>query len=256
MGIFDTHAHYMKDDFGEDLETLLADLPRHNVERVLAIGCDLPSSEEEIALAARYDYIYAAVGVHPEHAADLPEDWERRLEELLSRDKVLALGEIGLDNHYPEPPRDIQREVFVKQLEMAKRLDKTVIIHSREAMGETLELLKQYKPRGVMHCFSGSVESMREIVKLGMYIGFTGALTFKNSLKARAVCAETPIDRLLLETDCPYLAPIPFRGKRSDSSMIQYTAAVMAELKGVSTEEMIEIARKNGERLFFGEELK
>ncbi len=256
MGIFDTHAHYYKDDFGEDLETLLADLPCRNVERVLAIGCDLPSSEEEIALAAKYDYIYAAVGVHPEHAANLPDNWESRLEELLKCEKVVALGEIGLDNHYPEPPKDVQRGVFVKQLEIAKRLDKTVIIHSREAMGDTLELLKEYKPRGVMHCFSGSVESMREVVKLGMYIGFTGALTFKNSLKARAVCAETPIDRLLLETDCPYMAPVPHRGERSDSSMIQYTAAVMAEIKGVSTEEMIETARRNGERLFFGEELK
>lgn len=256
MAIFDTHAHYMKNDFGEDLNAILAELPCKNVERILAIGVDPESSAEEIALAERYDYIYAAAGVHPEHADNLPENWEIELERLLKRDKVVALGEIGLDRHYPEPPIEIQREVFIKQLEMAKRLDMPVVIHSREAMGETLEILKKYKPRGVMHCFSGSVESMREVVKLGMYIGFTGALTFKNSLKAREVCAEVPIDRLLLETDCPYLAPIPFRGKRSDSSMIQYTAAAMAELKGVSTDEMIEIARKNGERLFFEKEHK
>ena len=253
-GIFDTHAHYMKEDFGEDLDRILAELPSKNVERVLAIGCDLPSSAEEIALAERYDYIYAAAGIHPEHAAELPEDWESRLEQMLAHKKVVALGEIGLDYHYPEPPRDIQKDVFIKQLETAKRLDMPVVIHSRDASADTMEILKQYKPRGVLHCFSGSAETAREVVKLGMYIGFTGVLTFKNSKKAWAACAETPIDRLLLETDCPYMAPVPHRGERSDSSMIAFTAAKMAEIKGVSTEEMIDIARRNGERLFFGME--
>lgn len=254
MGIFDTHAHYMKSDFGEDLENILAELPNKNVERVLAVGCDLPSSLEELALAERYDYIYAAAGIHPEYAAELPEDWESELEKLLAHKKVAALGEIGLDYHYPEPPKDIQRKIFVKQLEMAERLNMPVIIHSRDASGDTMEILKQYKPRGVLHCFSGSVETAREVVKLGMYIGFTGVLTFKNSKKAWAACEAVPIDRLLLETDCPYMAPVPHRGERSDSSMIRFTAAKMAEIKGVSTEEMIDIARRNGERLFFGTE--
>ena len=254
MGIFDTHAHYMKSDFGEGLDTLLAELPSKNVGRVLAIGCDLPSSMEEIALAERYDYIYAAAGIHPEHAAELPGDWENQLEKMLSHKKVVALGEIGLDYHYPEPPKDIQREVFVKQLEIAKRLDMPVVIHSRDASGDTMEILKRYKPRGVLHCFSGSAETAREVVKLGMYIGFTGVLTFKNSKKAVATCEAVPIDRLLLETDCPYMAPVPHRGERSDSSMIAFTAAKMAEIKGVSAEEMIDIARRNGERLFFGME--
>lgn len=254
MGIFDTHAHYMKSDFGEDLENILAELPNKNVERVLAVGCDLPSSLEELALAERYDYIYAAAGIHPEYAAELPEDWESELEKLLAHKKVAALGEIGLDYHYPEPPKDIQRKIFVKQLEMAERLNMPVIIHSRDASGDTMEILKQYKPRGVLHCFSGSVETAREVVKLGMYIGFTGVLTFKNSKKAWAACEAVPIDRLLLETDCPYMAPVPHRGERSDSSMIAFTAAKMAEIKGVSTEEMIDIARRNGERLFFGTE--
>lgn len=254
MGIFDTHAHYMKSDFGEDLENILAELPNKNVERVLAVGCDLPSSLEELALAERYDYIYAAAGIHPEYAAELPEDWESELEKLLAHKKVAALGEIGLDYHYPEPPKDIQRKIFVKQLEMAERLNMPVIIHSRDASGDTMEILKRYKPRGVLHCFSGSVETAREVVKLGMYIGFTGVLTFKNSKKAWAACEAVPIDRLLLETDCPYMAPVPHRGERSDSSMIAFTAAKMAEIKGVSTEEMIDIARRNGERLFFGTE--
>lgn len=263
MGIFDTHAHYYKEDFGEELSELLADLPSKNVGRVLAVGCDLPSSEEEIALAAKYDYIYAAVGIHPEyalayseHAAEVPEDWESELERLLKRDKVIALGEIGLDYHYPDgAPRDVQRGVFVKQLEIARRLDMPVVIHSRDAMGDTLEILKEYKPRGVMHCFSGSPETAREIVKLGMYVGFTGVLTFKNSKKTRAACEAVPTDRLLLETDCPYMAPVPHRGERCDSSMIAFTAAAMAEIKGVSAKEMIEIARRNGERLFFNDNI-
>lgn len=252
MGIFDTHAHYYNEDFGGELSGLLADLPSKNVGRVLAVGCDLASSEEEIALAEKYDYIFAAAGIHPENAAEAPDNWESELRGLLLHEKVIALGEIGLDYHYPDgAPRDVQRDVFVRQLEIAKRLDMPVIIHSRDAMGETLEILQEYKPRGVMHCFSGSAESAREVVKLGMYIGFTGVLTFKNSKKAWAACEAVPIDRLLLETDCPYMAPVPHRGERCDSSMIKYTAAKMAELKGVSTEEMIELARENGERLFF-----
>lgn len=243
----------MRSDFGEGLDSLLAELPSKNVGRVLAVGCDLPSSAEEIALAERYDYIYTAAGIHPEHAAELPEDWENQLKKMLAHKKVVALGEIGLDYHYPEPPHDIQREVFVRQLEIAGRLDMPVVIHSRDASGDTMEILREYKPRGVLHCFSGSAETAREVVKLGMYIGFTGVLTFKNSKKAWAACAETPIDRLLLETDCPYMAPVPHRGERSDSSMIAFTAAKMAEIKGVATEEMIDIARRNGERLFFND---
>lgn len=251
MEIFDTHAHYMRNDFGGELEQLLADLPSRNVGRVLAIGVDIESSLEEIELAARYDYIYAAAGIHPEHAADVPEGWERQLEALLKRDKVIALGEIGLDYHYPEPPRDVQKAVFTRQLELAKSLNMPVVIHARDASADTLEILREHKPRGVLHCFSGSPETAREVVKLGMYIGFTGVLTFKNSKKAQAACEAVPIDRLLLETDCPYMAPVPHRGERSDSSMIAFTAAKMAEIKGVSTEEMIDIARRNGERLFF-----
>ena len=253
MGIFDTHAHYLREDFGEDLEPLVSSLTEKGVERVIAVGCDLESSREEIALAHRHSFVYASAGIHPENAADLPVDWERQLEALIADERVCALGEIGLDHHYPEPPRDIQHEVFRKQLEMAKRLDKAVIIHSRDACEETMELLREFKPRGVVHCFSGSAETAREVVKLGMYVGFTGVLTFKNSKKAVAACEAVPIDRLLLETDSPYMAPVPHRGEKSDSSMIRFTAAKMAEIKGVSTEEMIETANRNGRNLFFGE---
>lgn len=252
MMIFDTHAHYFKNDFGEELDAVLARLPEKGVERVLAVGCDVESSENQAALAERYGYIYAAAGVHPEYAGSLPEGWLDKIRRLLSREKVVALGEIGLDYHYDDaPPKEVQREVFVKQLELAKELDMPVIIHSRNACAETMEILREYKPRGVMHCYSYGVETAREVVGLGMYIGFTGVLTFKNAKKAIAVCRETPIERLLLETDCPYMAPEPFRGQKSDSSMIAYTGAKMAEIKGVSTEEMIDMANENGKRLFF-----
>ena len=254
MGIFDTHAHYLRHDFGDELERVLEELPKKNVERVLAIGCGLDEFEETAALISRYDYIYGALGVHPEYVDDLPENWSETLEIALKAKKVVALGEFGLDYHYGSDNKPKQREVFAKQLELAKRLDLPVIIHSRDACEDTLEMLREYKPRGVMHCFSYSAEIAKEVVKLGMYVGFTGVLTFKNAKKAIAACDAVPIERLLLETDCPYMAPEPFRGKRCDSSMIAFTAAKMAEIKGVSAEEMIEIANKNGRRLFFGEE--
>lgn len=254
MGIFDTHAHYLKRDFPEDLEEVLNGLAEKNVERIIAVGCNLEASEEEIALAQRYDMIYASAGIHPEDAGKLPSDWEERLGRMLKMPKVVALGEIGLDYHYDDAPeKEVQRDVFIRQLEMAKALDLPVIIHSRDACAETMEILSVYKPRGVMHCFSYSAETAQEVIKLGMYIGFTGVLTFKNAKKAVSACEVIPKDRLLLETDCPYMAPEPHRGERSDSSMIQYTAAKMAEIKGVSTEEMIEIANRNGRKLFFGE---
>lgn len=252
MRIFDTHAHYLRSDFGEELDAVLAGLPEKGVERVMAVGCDIGSSVSQAELAERYGFIYAAAGVHPEYANDLPEGWLDEIRGLLAREKVVALGEIGLDYHYDDaPPKELQREVFVKQLELARELDVPVIIHSRNACAETVEILREYKPRGVMHCYSYGVETAREIVELGMYIGFTGVLTFKNAKKAAAVCKAVPIDRLLLETDCPYMSPEPFRGQRSDSSMIAYTGAKMAEIKGVSAEEMIDMANENGKRLFF-----
>lgn len=250
-GIFDTHAHYLRRDFPNDLEQTLERLKRENVELLIAVGCNLESSAEEIALAKQYDWIYASAGIHPLDADELPSDWEVKLEELLKSPKVVAVGEIGFDYHYDDSPsKEIQREVFIKQLEMAKRLDMPVIIHSREACEQTMELLREYKPRGVMHCFSYSAETAAEVVRLGMYVGFTGVLTFKNAKKTLAACEAVPIERLLLETDCPYMAPEPHRGQRSDSAMIKFTAEKMAEIKGVSTNEMIKIANENGRKLF------
>lgn len=250
MGIFETHAHYLKEDFGDDLIPLLESMPQHGIEKIIAVGYDLASSAEETVLAHRFDYVYAAAGVHPENCYNLPQDWLQRLEEMLADEKVCALGEIGLDYHYDNTDKAVQAEVFTLQLQLAQQLDLPVIIHSRDACEDTMKILKQYKPRGVVHCFSGSAETAAEVVKLGMYVGFTGVLTFKNAKKALAACAAVPLDRLLLETDCPYMAPVPHRGQRCDSTMLRFTAAKMAEIKGVSTEEMIEIAADNARRLF------
>lgn len=252
MAIFDTHAHYLAEDFGEELIPLLERMPEMGVERIMAVGYDLASSKEEAGLARRFPYITAAAGIHPENCMGLPEDWLAQLEEILGLPEVTALGEIGLDYHYEGFDKALQAEVFEKQLILAEKLSMPVIIHSRDACEDTMRLLRKYRPRGVLHCFSGSAETAREVVKLGMYVGFTGVLTFKNAKKAWAACEAVPTDRLLLETDCPYMAPVPHRGEKCHSGMIKYTAAKMAEIKGVSTEEMIRICRENGERLFFG----
>ena len=250
MAIFDTHAHYVRNDFGEALHPLLSSMSAAGVEKIMAVGYDLESSKEEIQLAEQYPFIWAAVGIHPENCEGLPAGWLARVEEMLGSPRVKALGEIGLDRHYEGYDRDLQADVFEKQLRLAKKLDVPVIIHSRDACEDTMAMLRQYKPAGVMHCFSYSPEVAEEVVRLGMYVGFTGVLTFKNSKKAWAACEVVPKDRLLLETDCPYMAPVPHRGEKSHSGMIKYTAAKMAEIKGVSTEEMVEICRENGERLF------
>lgn len=250
MGIFDTHAHYLAEDFGGELIPLLERMPEMGVDRIMAVGYDLASSREEIGLAKRFPFICAAAGVHPENCTGLPADWLDSIEEMLREPEVKALGEIGLDYHYEGYDKELQAEVFERQLQLANRLDMPVIIHSRDACMDTMEMLRRYRPRGVMHCFSYSAEIAREVVGLGMYVGFTGVLTFKNSKKAWAACGEVPLDRLLLETDSPYMAPVPHRGERSHSGMIKYTAARMAEIKGVSAEEMTDICRENGERLF------
>ncbi len=250
MGIIDTHAHYLAEDFGEELYPLVESLPSFDVEKVIAVGYDLRSSREEIALANRYSHVFAAAGVHPENCYDLPENWLAELEEMLHDERICALGEIGFDYHYDNTDKAVQATVFEQQLILAEKLGLPVIIHSRDACEDTMNMLKKHRPKGVLHCFSGSAETAAEVVKLGMYIGFTGVLTFKNAKKAVAACEAVPLDRLLLETDCPYMAPVPHRGKRCDSSMLQFTAARMAEIKGVSTDDMIAIAKENAERLF------
>ena len=245
--IFDTHSHYADSAFDGDRDELLAALPDKGVRFAALAGSSMQDSAENVALAQKYGYIYAAVGVHPESVDETPSDYREKLTELVkSSEKVRAIGEIGLDYHYDNYDRDTQILFFRQQLELARELSLPVIVHSRNASEDTLDILKEYRPAGVVHCFSGSAEVAKEVIKLGMYIGFTGVLTFKNAKKALRALEVVPLDRLLLETDCPYMAPEPLRGRRCDSSMICYTAEKAAQIKGVSTQELLDITCRNG----------
>lgn len=245
--IFDTHSHYADSAFDGDRDELLAALPDKGVRFAALAGSSMQDSAENVALAQKYGYIYAAVGVHPESVDETPSDYREKLTELVkSSEKVRAIGEIGLDYHYENYDRDKQILFFRQQLELARELSLPVIVHSRNASEDTLDILKEYRPAGVVHCFSGSAEVAKEVIKLGMYIGFTGVLTFKNAKKALRALEAVPLDRLLLETDCPYMSPEPLRGRRCDSSMICYTAEKAAQIKGVSTQELLDITCRNG----------
>lgn len=249
-GIFDSHTHYDDPAFDPDREQLLSGLAAQGVEAVMTIGADLPSSRAAVRLAEERPFIWAAVGVHPHGAADLPEDWLARLEDLAAHPRVRAIGEIGYDYHYDADWKEAQHRVFEAQLQLAARLEKPVIIHDREAHGDTMELLRQYAPAGVVHCYSGSAEMVREILALGMYVGFTGVVTFKNARRALEAAAVVPLDRLLVETDCPYMAPEPFRGQRCHSGLLPYTIGKLAEIKGVTPQELAVITGGNARRLF------
>lgn len=249
--IFDTHAHYADRAFDEDRYELLEKLPEMGVKYIMLASSSVKDTAENAAIAQKYGYIYAASGVHPESVDENPENYLDIVRETaLSSPKIKAIGEIGLDYHYDGYSREKQLKLFEEQLILAKELDLPVIVHSRDACEDTLNMLKKHRPRGVVHCFSGSAETAKEIIKLGMYIGFTGVLTFKNAKKALKALEEVPLDKLLLETDCPYMAPVPFRGKRCDSSMIAYTAAAAAEIKGIDTQEIIDITCENGKRFY------
>jgi TatD DNase family protein len=250
--IFDSHAHYDDPAFDADREELLARiLPEAGVCNIVNCGADLPSSEASIALAAKHGYFYAAVGIHPECVKDAPEDFAQRLEALIGHLKVVAVGEIGLDYHFEEnAPRETQIAAFEQQVEIANAHSLPVIIHDREAHCDTLEVLKRLKPAGVVHCFSGSVEMAREVLKLGMYIGLGGAVTFKNAKTPVEVAKMVPADRLLMETDCPYMTPVPFRGKRNDSSKIAYSAEKIAEVRSEEVQALLDQTRRNAEILF------
>lgn len=249
--IFDTHAHYADHAFDEDRHQVLAELPQKGVKYVMLASASTEDTAENAALAEKYGYIYATAGVHPENVDSNPADYLEKVRITAETSpKVKAIGEIGLDYHYERYDREKQIILFEEQLQLAKELRLPVIIHSRDAWEDTFNILKKHRPEGILHCFSGSAESAREIVKLGMYIGFTGVLTFKNAKKALKALAEVPLDRLLLETDCPYMAPVPFRGKRCDSSMIIHTAEKAAEIKGISVEELLKITCENGKRIY------
>lgn len=248
--IFDSHAHYDDSRFDTDRDKVLRTLPEKGVSFVMNVGSDLSSSRESIRLAEAYGYIYAAVGVHPHEAKKAPDDLEEQLNALCRHEKVRAIGEIGLDYHYDFSPRDLQRNVFERQLILAGELDMPVIIHDREAHEDTMKLLRLYRPKGIVHCFSGSAQMAKEIASLGMYVGFTGVVTFKNARKALEAAAAVPIEQLLVETDCPYMAPEPYRGQRCDSSMIERTASVLARIKGLTLQQLLDITRVNAQRIY------
>ena len=251
MILFDTHAHYDDRRFDKDRETLLASMPEQGVGYVCNIGCDMPTSRQSIALAEAHDHVYAVVGIHPHNAADAVDADYAELEQMSRHAKVLALGEMGLDYHYDFSPRDVQRQVFVRQMELAGRLQMPVVIHEREACQDVLEVVRQHKVcRGVYHCYSGSAETARELVQLGYYLGFNGVITFDNARRSHEVIRSVPLERLLLETDCPYLTPVPHRGKRNDSGLMKYSLQKMAELRGLTPEEMARITTENALRFY------
>lgn len=253
--IFDSHAHYDDEQFDGDRDELLQSLPSKGVCAVINCASDLKSSATSAELSEKYPFFWCACGIHPHEAekelktADINEI-EKRIVNFTEKKKCVAIGEIGLDYHYDFSPRELQKEIFELQLKLSKELDLPVIVHDREAHEDTMTLLKKYRPKGVVHCFSGSVEMAREVLKLGMYIGLGGAVTFKNAKKPVAVAAATDIDRILFETDCPYMAPVPFRGTRCSSDMIAYSAQTIASVKNMDVQTLVDAATENTKRLF------
>ncbi len=247
--IFDSHAHYDDKWFDDDRADVLLSLPQKGVCGVVNNAVNLQTAKTAIEYAEKYDYFYATVGFHPENLSDITPDYLDEMEKLLQHKKVVAIGEIGLDYHW-DIPRDLQKREFERQLAFSKDMDMPVVVHDREAHGDTMELLRKYRPKGLVHCFSGSRELMKEVMRLDMYISLGGVVTFKNARQSVEVAAEVPLDRLLLETDAPYMAPVPFRGKRCDSSMIIYCAEKIASLRGITTQQLLDITRENDLRMY------
>jgi len=247
---FDTHAHYDDAKFDADRETLLPAVHDFGVEYIVDPGCDETSSRAALALAEQYPFVYAAVGVHPEELKGWSGDLDA-IRALAVHPRCVAIGEIGLDYYWDDSHKAEQKVLFRAQLELALALDKPVIVHDREAHGDCLSLVCEYPGlRGVFHCYSGSAEMAKELLKRGWYLGFDGPVTYKNARKTLEVLAITPLDRLLIETDSPYLSPVPHRGQRNDSRNLAYVVQKIAEVRGVSGEELARISLENGKRLF------
>jgi TatD DNase family protein len=252
MHLFDTHAHILDDQFKEDLDQVIRNI-YDNMALVVNIGCNLEDCPRTVALAEQYDKLYAAVGLHPEDVKTYtPEGWDM-ICRLAEHPKVVGIGETGLDYYWDTSTKDAQKVLFEQHIDLAKQLHKPLVIHDREAHGDTLEILKRTNAKevgGILHAFSGSVEMAMEVIKLGFYIGLGGPVTFKNARKAVEVAHAIPLEYLVIETDCPYMAPVPFRGKRNEPMLVQHTAAKIAELRGISVEELIEATYQNGKRIY------
>ena len=252
MRLFDTHAHYDSGAFNADRLEVLASMPEKGVELILNPGCDLESSRTAVELSERFPFVYAAVGVHPSDCGGWEDGWLDGLRELAGSPKVRAIGEIGLDYYWKDnPPRAFQQMVFHRQLELAEELSLPVIVHDREAHQDCLSIVREH-PRvtGVYHCYSGSLEDAKVLVKLGWMISFTGVITYKNARKAQEVIDWLPMDRIMIETDSPYLTPEPFRGRRNDSGHVHLVAETIARVKGLDPEEAARITLENGKRFF------
>lgn len=248
---FDTHAHLDDPRYGDRLTSVLSDCLTGGVERVVNIGSDLPSSERSIRLAEANPWIYAAVGIHPSETTGLTEQDFARLKELAGHPRVCAIGEIGLDYHYEDTDKPAQAKAFRKQLALAQELNLPVVIHSRDATQDTLTILREFpQVTGILHSYSGSAETAKLLLKMGYYLSFNGILTFKNAHKTREVALSLPHDRVLIETDCPYLAPEPYRGTTNAPYRVACVAAKLAELWGISLEEAARITRENGKRAY------
>ncbi len=250
--LFDTHAHLDDRAFDADRQALLEALPQAGLTLVMNPGCNLASSRNAVALANRYDYIYAAVGSHPDAADEVNEAVLEEYKKLCKLNpKVKAIGEIGLDYHYEDIPRELQKKAFIAQMELARELDLPVIVHERDAHEDALEILRDFPHvTGVFHCYSGSAEMAKWLVSRSWYIGFTGVLTFKNARKAIEVAKTVPLERIVIETDCPYMSPEPYRGRRNDPSRVCFMADKLAEIRGITPEEARRITLENGKRLY------
>lgn len=252
MILVDTHAHLDFNDFAEDREEVISRARNNGIAYIVNVGSDLESSRNSVRLAEKYPFVYAAVGIHPHDADKLDDSVLEELEELASRKKVLAIGEIGLDYYYDNSPRDIQKEAFRKQAKLAEKVGLPFIIHSREADEDTLKILKDSYTgnSGILHCFGSDLKMARECLELGLYLAFGGVITFKNAEELRRVVKEIPLDRILVETDSPFLTPVPFRGRRNESDYVRYVAEKIAEIKGMSIEELAKITSANAVRVY------
>ncbi len=248
--IFDSHAHYDDNRFDSDRAELLSSMPERGVGGIINCATDVASSRVSVALAESYDHVYAALGFHPENLEGVTDEDMATVQDMLCHPKVVAVGEIGLDYYWDSSPRPVQQEWFVRQMRIAKDCKLPVIVHDRDAHEDTLKLLKAERPSGVLHAFSGSVEMAKEILDLGMYIGIGGVVTFGNARKTVEVAQMIPLERLLLETDAPYLTPVPFRGRRNDSTLISFVAARIAEIRGCTADEILNATEQNAKQLF------